>query len=147
VVIIVSRSCTKCDLQVKRFIKHVSRVPNLSCKHVFHLNDSILVHPQLSRNGFQMGSALVDVAPQVETPQGRDLAMGTRKNDRDQYWKPRIMFLMEKQAFMIASKPRSFFLGLCLNLIIFLEKLPQRQKYKYFITYFLFGKKNQNLEE
>jgi hypothetical protein len=30
-----------------------------------------------------MGDALVDVAPQVTTPQGRDLAMGTRKNDRD----------------------------------------------------------------
>lgn len=71
-------------LQVKRFIKHVTRVPNLSCKHVFHLNDSILVHPQLSRNGFPMGGALVHVAPQVKTPQGKDLAMGTRKNDRDQ---------------------------------------------------------------
>jgi len=83
----------------------------------------------------------VDVAPQVKTPQGRDLAMGTRKNDRDQYWKPKIMFLMGKQTFMIASKPKSFFLGLCLNLIIFLEKIPQMQKYKYFSTYFLFWRK------
>jgi hypothetical protein len=56
-----------------------------------------LVHPQLSCNGFQTGGALVDVAPQVKTPQDRDLAMGTRKNDRDQYWKPKITFLMENK--------------------------------------------------
>jgi hypothetical protein len=82
-----------------------------------------------------MGGALVDVAPQVTTPQGRDCAMGTRKNERDQYWKPKIMFLMGKQMFMIAFKPRSFFLGLCLNLIIlatkiFLQNFPQMQKIK-----------------
>jgi hypothetical protein len=97
-----------------------------------------------------MGGALVDVAPQVKTPQGRDLAMGTRKTDRDQYWKPKIMFLMGKQTFMIASKPRSFCLGLCLNLIFFLKNFPKCKckKNKYFITYFLFWrKKNQNLEE
>jgi hypothetical protein len=97
-----------------------------------------------------MGSALVDIAPQVTTPQGWDLAMGTRKNDRDQYWKPKIMFLMGKQTFMIASKPRSFFLGSCLNLITlatkkFLQNFPQMQKnnkekyldklYKYVVIY------------
>jgi hypothetical protein len=44
-----------------------------------------------------MGGALVDVAGQVKTPQGRDLAMGMRKIDWDQYWKPKIMFLMKNK--------------------------------------------------
>jgi hypothetical protein len=57
------------------------------------LRTPILVNPQLNHYSFQwVVGALVDVAPQVTTPQGRDCAMGTRKNDRDQYWKPKIMF-------------------------------------------------------
>jgi len=100
-----------------------------------------------------MGGALVDVAPQVTTPQGRDCAMGTRKNDRDQYWKPKIMFLMGKQMFVIASKPRSFFLGLCLNLIILATKIlakfspnaKNQIKKQYFITFF-FGENKSEFE-
>ncbi len=60
VVIIISRSCTKCDLEVKMYIKHVTRVSNLSYKRDFHLKDSILVHPQLNHSRlFPMGCALV----------------------------------------------------------------------------------------
>jgi len=61
------------------------------------------------------------------------------------------MFLMGKQTFMIACKPRSFFLGLCLNLIISATKIfikiftKCKKNLKIYISsyIFFFGEKNR----